>query len=201
MNRHLNGVDACDHPRLSASEIEPAILAKVAEVCRDPRVRDEVVERLDEGRTGVAQRLAAERKVEQERIDALTREARDLLDLFKRGRDGTGAGIVSSRIGEIELELDAVRSRASELDDQMRGLTEAVSHVTTAIALLDGFDELWAALVPEERLEIMTLLIDRIDVDELAGQIQIAFHDLAAPFPQAGDWRPETGGEEAQAHA
>ena len=131
----------------------------------------------------MGQGLAAERAQVQARIDVLTREARDLLALFKHGEGGAGARVVSERLGELETEIDTLRTRTGELDDQIRGLSEAVGRVNTALDLLDSFDELWDALVPEERLELLRLLIDRIDIDEPAGKLQIAFHDLAAPFP------------------
>ena len=121
------------------------------------------------------------------RIDTLTREARNLPDLFKEGGGSAGTRVVTERLGELEAEIDTLRARTGELDDQIRGLTEAVGRVNTALELLDSFDELWDALVPEERLELLHLLIERIDIDEPAGKLQIAFHDLGAPFPAVED--------------
>ncbi len=181
--RQVSGPDACDHPRIPSGEIEQVILDRVQELCRNEAVRQGVTERLDQGKTEVGQGLAAERAQVQARIDVLTREARDLLALFKHGEGGAGARVVSERLGELETEIDTLRTRTGELDDQIRGLSEAVGRVNTALDLLDSFDELWDALVPEERLELLRLLIERIDIDEPAGKLQIAFHDLAAPFP------------------
>lgn len=55
--------------------------------------------------------------------------------------------------------------------------------MATAIDLLDSFDDLWEALIPEERVDLLALLIDRIEVDEPAGKLELRLHDLAAPFP------------------
>ncbi|MBZ0253629.1 MAG: recombinase family protein, partial [Candidatus Methylomirabilis sp.] len=181
--RQVEGPDACDHPRIPSGEIEKVILDRVQDLCRNDSVRQGVTERLDQGKTEVGQGLAAERAQVQARIDVLNREARDLLALFKHGEGGAGARVVSERLGELETEIDTLRIRTGELDDQIRGLSEAVGRVNTALDLLDSFDELWDALVPEERLELLRLLIERIDIDEPAGKLLIAFHDLAAPFP------------------
>ena len=43
------------------------------------------------------------------------------------------------------------------------------------------------AAIRKERLELLHLLIERIDIDEPAGKLQIAFHDLGAPFPAVED--------------
>jgi len=86
--------------------------------------------------------------------------------------------------------------RANELDDPMRGLLEAVGRVSTEVGLLESFDELWDVLAPEERLDLVRLLVERIDADLDAGKLEPHLHDLAAPLEQAGGRRPEAGGEE-----
>ena len=177
----------CDHPRIPAAELEPVVLDRVRQVCLDPELRKGIAARLDRGKIEVGQGLMAERKQVQLRIDTLTREARNLLDLFREGGGSAGTRVVTERLGELEAEIDTLRARTGELDDQIRGLTEAVGRVNTALELLDSFDELWEALVPEERLELLHLLIERIDIDEPAGKLQIAFHDLGAPFPAVED--------------
>ena len=67
---------------------------------------------------------------------------------------------------------------------QLRGLSENAGRVATAIDLLDSFDDLWDALIPEERVDLLHLLIDHIDVDEPKGKLDLHLHDLAAPFPE-----------------
>jgi len=88
-----------------------------------------------------------------------------------------------ARLGEIEAELDGLRTQANELDDRMRGLIEAVGRVSTAVGLLESFDELWNVLAPEERVDLVRLLVERVDVDLDAGKLELHLHDLAAPFP------------------
>ena len=40
-------------------------------------------------------------------------------------------------------------------------------------------------LAPEERVDLVRLLVERIDVDLDAGKLELHLHDLAAPFPPA----------------
>jgi hypothetical protein len=47
--------------------------------------------------------------------------------------------------------------------------------------LLDAFDEVWEALVPEERREVLRALIARVGVDPESGTLRVTFHEPAPP--------------------
>jgi hypothetical protein len=47
--------------------------------------------------------------------------------------------------------------------------------------LLDAFDEVWDALVPEERREVLRALIARVGVDPESGTLRVTFHEPAPP--------------------
>lgn len=46
--------------------------------------------------------------------------------------------------------------------------------------LLDGFDEVWEALVPEERHEVLHALIDKVGFEPESGELRVTFHELEA---------------------
>ena len=181
--RIAKGKEACDHPRIAAAEIEPIILDRVRHICSDEALRKNITTRLDKGKTAIAEELGQQRGQIQTRIDTLNREARSLLDVIKKS-GGKGSRTITNRLGELEVEMDSLRQEAGRIDDQLRGLSENAGRVATAIDLLDSFDDLWDALIPEERVDLLHLLIDHIDVDEPRGKLEIHFHDLAAPFPE-----------------
>ena len=185
-NRIAKGPKACDHPRVASAEVEPLILERVRDICADESLRDEISLRLDKGKSTMAEELGQQRVQVQTRIDTLNREARSLLNVIKKS-GGKGSRTITERLGELESEMDKFRQEAGRLDDQIRGLTESVGRVATAIELLDSFDDLWDVLIPEERVELLRLLIDHIDVDEPAGKLDLHLHDLAAPFPPIQD--------------
>ena len=118
--------------------------------------------------------------------------------MFKLEKGGT---LLLARLGEIEAELDKLRVEANELDDRMRGLLEAVGRVSTTVGLLECFDELWDVLAPEERLDLVRLRVERIDVDLDEGKLDLHLHDLAAPFPPvpAPEGSDDPDAEEAEA--
>lgn len=181
-NRQAHGVGKCAGVYVPAADIEPAVIGRVREICADPEVRTEVGRRLDAGKATIADDLTEKRAVLEERIEKLTAEGKALVASIKQ-MGGKGGTPLPARLGEIEAELDGLRAQANELDDRMRGLIEAVGRVSTAVGLLESFDELWAALAPEERVDLVRLLVARIDVDLDAGKLELHLHDLAAPFP------------------
>ncbi|MDY0059822.1 MAG: recombinase family protein [Myxococcota bacterium] len=178
----FGGPKVCDHPRLSAAEIEPLVVQRIRTVCADPALRREITARLDDGKDTVGRQLAAQRAEIQRQMDVLNQDGRTLLDTV-RAAGGRGSSIAATQLGEIELQLDRLRGQASQVDDQLRGLSTAVGRVSTALELLDSFEELWTHLVPEERLDVTRLLVRRIDVDEPAGIMKMTMHDLADPLP------------------
>ena len=69
------------------------------------------------------------------------------------------SSLVTARLAEVEAELAKHQAEVTELDDRMRGLIEAVGRVSTAVDLLDSFDEVWEAVTPEERKDLIEAII------------------------------------------
>jgi len=51
--------------------------------------------------------------------------------------------------------------------------------------LLDAIDEVWEALAPEERREVLRALIERVGVDPESGTLRVTFHEPASPTEAA----------------
>ncbi len=179
----------CTHPRVPAVDIEPVIIDRIREVCADPAVRTAVARRLQWGKEQSGRAIALERDVIQKRIDELGKEGQDLLT-FVRESGGKAGATVSDRLTKLELALDEERLRAGELDNRLRGLSAAVGRVQSALNLLANFSEVWEVLVPEERCDLVKLLIERIDVDVPAGELKITLHDLADGMPELSEINP-----------
>ncbi len=190
----------CDHPRVPAGDIEPFIVDRIRELCAAPTVRGEVSKRLQWGKEQSGRAIVIEREVIQKKIDALSDEAQSLLT-FVRESGGKAGSTVSDQLAKVELQLDDHRLKANALDDRLRGLSAAVGRVQSALDLLSNFSEVWEVLVPEERCDLVKLLIDRIDVDVPKGELKITLHDLADDLPELPDVFPAraeaTGAEEA----
>jgi hypothetical protein len=69
-----------------------------------------------------------------------------------------------------------------------------------ALDLLSNFSEVWEVLVPEERCDLVKLLVKRVVVNVPEGELHITLHDLTDELPPVPDVFPEPA-EAAQAEA
>jgi site-specific DNA recombinase len=173
----------CPTGLLAAEEIERAVVTHIKGVATRNDLRERVVAHVASTAGRTAQIQEARQRVE-ERLGLLGAEARRLLDAF--GAASSGGKLMAIRLGEIETEMDLLRHEKADLDSQMAAgdaVRHQGEHVTT---LLDSFEEVWDALVPAERCELLHLVVKEVVVDLQAGGLRIALHDLSdAPSPLA----------------
>ena len=174
-----NRAQGCTHPRLAAKEIEDLVVARVKARCTDPRLREEIVARMEVGRVEAMAAITSER----ERIVAdeakLHAEGRQLMEAL--GKDSAGP-LVAERVTEIERRLDALTTERCSLDAQLRGLEVAIERVRDTVNILEAFDAVWDELGPQEKQDLVHLVVKRIAVNAPEGRLDLEFHDLADPF-------------------
>jgi len=162
-----------------AEEIERTIVAQVREIARRHDVREQVRAGVL-GQEGAIAELRAARDSFQTQVAGLGAEAKRLLGAFAGGTSGGGKVIVS-RIGEIEAEQDRLRFQAEEIETRLRGLADDQRKGEQLAQLLESFDEIWDALVLEERRELLHLVVQRVTIDPKADDVRIRLFDIGAP--------------------
>ena len=177
-NRVRKTVTTCDHPRLSAPEVEKLVVGRVSQVCADADMRARIARRMSVTAPEIAARLRAEHAEVEARRVGLRTEADRLMKALGSG----GGALLADRISEIERELEPIHGRLSAIDGQMRSLQFAAEQVTQTIAILEVFDRAWQAFTPAERHELILVLVERVVVNVVAGSVEIALHDISGPF-------------------
>ena len=92
-----------------------------------------------------------------------------------------GGRLLAERLGELERETDRHRTGAADLERRLRACAALRTEGKQVAKLLDAFDEVWEALVPEERREMLRALIARVGVDPESGTPRVTFHEPAPP--------------------
>ncbi len=169
----------CPTGLLVADEVEAAVAAQVKEIAARGDVRQRILDRFfsDTGALAAAQ---ATRDTLNARIAERNAESKRLLAAFSDARSG-GGKTLAARLGEIEAETDRLGIQLGEVEDRLRALTGAREQVERVANLLDRFDVVWSAFLPEDRRELLHLLIERIVVDFKAGGLSIEFHEFRPP--------------------
>ena len=188
-NRVRKTATTCDHPRISAPEVEKLVVGRVSQVCADADMRARIARRMSVTEPEMAARLQAERAEVEARRVALRTEAERLMKALGSG----GGSLLADRISEIERELEPIHGRLAAIDGQMRSLQFAAEQVTQTIAILEVFDRAWQAFTPAERHELILVLVERVVVNVVAGSVEIAFHDLGGPFDAEPGGEPASG--------
>ena len=190
-NRSRRAKTPCDHPRLVATEVEEVVIERMRELCSDAEMRRQIAERMGRLEPTMGSAIQQERA----KIDTRRGELRAQADTLLRTVGPGGGKLVAERIGKLELELEELDTQAAVLDGQTRALQRAVELVFHTMRILEMFDQAWAAFNPEERQDLVKVLVERVEVNEPAGQIEIRFHDLGGPFgevpPEASEDDPE----------
>ncbi len=180
--RGRKGRGGCAHPRLAAEELEQLVVDRVKARCTDPLLREEIVARMETGRTEASAAIEKERAAVVAAEAGLHAEGRRLMEAI--GKDGTGptGKLLAERIGELEAQLDVLSTKRCTLDAQLRGLRAAVEQVRETVSIIEVFDTVWDEFEALERQDLVHLIVKRVTVNEPEGKLDLEFHDLASPF-------------------
>jgi site-specific DNA recombinase len=124
-------------------------------------------------------------RLKQERA-ALERQRRD--DAAEVGRLSAANGAGTALAEVIQRDAVAVR-RLADIREELSQLTAAMPTEQDVAAALATFDGVWNALTPPEQRSVLSELIDVVEFDGVAEEIEIAFRatglshlDGAAPL-------------------
>lgn len=173
--REANEGTACPTGLLAADEVESAVIAQVREAARCGDLQREILAQLNEDDGSLAE-VQEQRERLTARLAELNGEARRLLAAFSGA--GTGSKLLVERLGELEADMDRVRLELGEVEGRLRSVAGVRQEVERVAEFLDGFDELWDALVPAERRELLHILVRRVAYDVDAGKLRIKLYDL-----------------------
>jgi site-specific DNA recombinase len=173
--RQQNYGKPCPTGLVPAEKIEQLVVAQIRDVARRGDVQAAVLRRL-EVETGETAQVASRRDELNEKVRALTAEAEKVFAAFR----GTGAGskLAAERLRAIEAEVSDLRRDIAGLDDRLTQARAARTRMEEVSRLLDGFDRVWEVLTPEERRELLGLLVAQVTMDAASGDVRIALHDL-----------------------
>jgi chromosome segregation ATPase len=88
----------------------------------------------------------------KERLGKLTAEAQRILKAFRAAKGGRK--LLSGQLAALEVEMDELRRQITDADERIRRTEAARERLDDVVRLLDGFDEVWRVLVPDERREL-----------------------------------------------
>lgn len=155
----VQGTGTCPTGLLNAREVEAAVVAQVKELAKSGALRERVMATLAEGDEGETELRATKTRLEA-RLTELATEAKRLLGAFKS--TDAGGKLLAGRLGDLERETDQQRAELADVERRLRACAALKTEGQHVATLLDGFEDVWDALVPEERREVLHALIDKV---------------------------------------
>jgi len=166
-----NGRKACPSPSLPAGEIERAVIDEIRAIGRDRTLRAEVLRQAQEQFEAERAELVTEQRQLKRELSRSHAELRRLA--------GDAAAPVPDQMAELHDHIAQCETRLREVQHQLQQherdrLTAA--DIDTALADSGG---VWNTLSPREQVQLVALLVARVEFDASAGTVAVSFHPTA----------------------
>jgi site-specific DNA recombinase len=183
VTRDKRGKEVCPSAPLPAQAIEDYAVERLREATADGTLAADVTAAV---RTRVAARrtdLVSERQKLPKQIAALSAEAKQALDALG-AVTGTARRLVEGRVQDAGDQLARCEARLAA-ERELAHLAEIEVESSWVADCLAEFHQIWDVLTPENRGRLVRAVIQRVEVDEPANQVQVFLVDLSAELPDA----------------
>ena len=167
------GWDACPTKSLPAQRIERAIVNRLRNLGRDPRIAAETARWVSEQMEASAQELQTELKTSTKELSRLERE------LAKTAAALGGNGLRTDRMADLQDRIQTTEGRLAQLHGELNTqVADAVPQEELAHAL-EGFDPIWQVLNTTEQTRIIHAVVERVGYDGRTGKVAVTFRSAA----------------------
>ena len=146
---------------IAAAEIEEAVVDQLRAVFRTPEI---ITRTFREAKSREAEELDRMREENAELEETLAR----LRETASRLLDATGAGngTLAAELRCTSSDIEDVRARLDSTDAQISVLEEHAVTERDVVDSLERLDPIWEELFPLEQHRIVSLLVDRVEVQD-----------------------------------
>lgn len=166
LHAQTRGYEVCPCPSIPAEQIERFVVDQIRVIGRDPSLLAASVGEIALRANEDTHHLGQEAKLLASQIHAAYGELSQVA-IHSDALD---------RVATIQSEIDKHQRRLVEIRKQQDGLSQSQIDPQDVERVFGRFDPLWEAMSPNDRGELLRLLIQRIDFDGKSGEIELLFH-------------------------
>lgn len=185
ISRDKLGVEVCPARPLAAESIERLVRERLAELARSAQGAAELGVRVPRRAAQEREELRRERAGLKDRQRELTAH----LEKAKLQTDeaaGTTRQLYAGRRDRLAAERELLIQQLARVEFRLGALDDLVLDGAWLAEQLQSFDRVWDELLPQNRLRVVKALVERIDVNEPEGTVDIALLPwCAALLPSA----------------
>ena len=179
-----NGHAACPSKMIPAGKVEQFVVGEIRRIGADPKLQDETFRQAVSQIKAQRRGMRAEAKRIERDLVTVRADVERLVGTLSRAT-GPAADAVAAELNRSQERLAVLESRQVEVQEEIAALKAQEIDRDELARALEEFDPIWDALLTPERERVMKLLIDRIDYDGAACQMEIQWH--LAGFGQLAD--------------
>ncbi len=105
--------------------------------------------------------------------------SRDESELKRTAFDGESGDLIEARRQDLRLRLDKIRIQTAEVEKALEHLKQCRFGPSDVEEAVSDFDRLWSILRAKERVQLMELLVSRVEYDRFEGSLSITYHPTA----------------------
>jgi site-specific DNA recombinase len=167
------GHSQCRTGSIPAPAIEAAVVESLRCIVDDEGVRRAVFEQ--------SEQLLQQH---QQRYDLQLRQltsqrSRDEAELKRMATEGETGDLNDARRQDLKARLAKTQARLVEVEKDLEHLKQCRFGRSDVEEAVSDFDRLWAILRPKERVQMMELLVSRVQYDRFEGALSISYHPTA----------------------
>lgn len=167
------GHNQCRTGSIPAPPIEAAVVESLRCIVDDEGVRRAVFEQSE-------QLLQQHQQRQDLQLRQLTSQrSRDEAELKRMSTEGEAGDLNDTRRRDLKVRLAKTQARIVEVEKDLEHLKQCRFGRSDVEEAVSDFDQLWAILHPKERVQLMELLVSRIQYDRFEGDLSISFHPTA----------------------
>ncbi|MBI5763670.1 MAG: recombinase family protein [Planctomycetes bacterium] len=167
LNAIKKGRRKCPVGSLPAAEMDRAVVEQIACIGKDPAVLTETLKQARSQAESAIERVTAERASLQRTLARCHAALRDL---------AKADGNVGDRIADLHEQIAGAARRLAEIEAQIaESKRDMVTDADVAAALAD-FENVWKALRPRGQVQLVNLLVSRVEFDAADSTMEVTFH-------------------------
>jgi site-specific DNA recombinase len=172
VTRDKLGTKACAARPLPAEAVEAFVVERLHTLAADKEHAAELRERLGARATADRKMLAAERAALPTRIRKLSADVQALASAIPH-LSGRAQKVADDKLLATATALEAAQTERAALETKFAKLDAAVAEAEWVRESLADFASLWELMTPSNRQRLVVALIDRVRVNEAAGDIDL----------------------------
>jgi DNA invertase Pin-like site-specific DNA recombinase len=179
ITRDKLGTKACASRPLPAQAVEQFVVERLHALAADTEHTADLRDRMQARFAAERHALVAQRAALPPRIGKLSADAQALATTVARV-SGRAQKVAEERLHATAAALDRAQAELQALEARLAALDLAVAEAEWVRESLSDFASLWELMTPANRQRLVGAIVDRVDVNEAAGEMTVKLAAMEA---------------------